>query len=183
MTKERTPVETEKKLHRSMISKDVLGGVIKGGLTGAAASAAAHRLGYSKAIKPGTAATLGGWLGGAYGDIKGHERTHKDVVGQERQHQKAEARMKRSSDGAAHGFFDTIKESGVLDTIGKGVIGGASSLAAKAGPKVGLTGMGLLHKATQAVGGAEKLHKIVGAGTLAAGGLAAGGLMAGRASR
>ena len=174
MTKERKPVEHEAKLHRSMVSKDVMGGAIKGGLIGAGTGALAHRLGYSARPHVGAGAATGGWLGMLHGDIKGHERMHKDIVGQERQHQKSEARMKKAEDALIEGFNDRIKESGFLDAIGRGVVGGASSLAAKAGPKVGLTGMGLLHKATQAAGSAEKLHKIVGAGTLGAGALGAG---------
>ena len=175
-TRKEAPHESD--LHSAMSRKDKAQGALKGAVIGSLLGRiATHGRGnFAHAAGMGYGGVLGATAGVTAGRFKGDERILKDVTTQER-------KMKHAHDAKRQGFDDTIKESGVLDTIGKGVVGGASSLAAKMGPKAGLTGMGLLHKATQAAGGAEKLHKIVGAGTLAAGGLAGAGLVAGRASR
>ena len=64
--------------------------------------------------------------------------------------------------------------TGFMGNVGSKVLGGASTLADKAGPGISKAVSSGLTRASGMVGGAENLSKIVGGGTLAAGALGAG---------
>jgi hypothetical protein len=187
---DRPKVDSEKDLHSTMYAKELLGGTARGGAAGAALGALLKHTGHG--VGPGTLGTAGAILGGIHGGLKGRERSMRDVVTQQRMHQRAEARKKpreekkeamtpyESIKWAA--FSDEITKEAFLGALGQTIVGGLNQGARAAGVSGGFgralsTGRKFFGGGA---GGVERLNQVVGGGALAAGGL---GLMAaGRAT-
>lgn len=191
---DRPKAEAEKDLHSTMYSKEILGGTARGGAAGAALGALLKHTGHG--VGPGALGTAGAILGGIHGGLKGRERSMRDVVTQQRMHQRAEARKKpREETKEAMTPYESIKwaafsdeltkESnipGMLGGLGQTIVGGLNQGARAAGAS---GGFGRALSAGRkffggGAGGVQRLNQVVGGGALAAGGL---GLMAaGRAT-
>lgn len=180
----RRAAPSEEALHKKMVESAAVREGLKGTAAGTALGAGLRHLGHAGKNAPLYGAALGSALGTVSGYHRGRERALRDTVQQERQHMRAEARMKKAYDETLWGAFsDEVEKcafwTGVIRGIGKRTIG----LANRGAKTVGLAGKdstysNLLRKGIEASGGGANFQRNVGIGATALG--AGGLLMAGR---
>ena len=192
---DRPKAQSEGDLHSSMYAKEILGGTARGGAAGAALGALLKHTGHG--VGPTALGSAGAILGGIHGGLKGRERSLRDVVTQQRMHDRAEARRKPKETKEATDQYETRKwaaftdeltkealalpgAAGALGSLGQGIMTAGSRVARGLGMQQGF-GQALRTGGNFFGGGMigrQRLGQAVGAGTLALGGAA----LAGRAT-
>lgn len=94
----RTPTENE--YHNSLISRDTIGGGVKGLAVGTALGALGKHTGYMPGALAYAAPVVGGFLGASAGNLRGREDVLKDIVGDERKRRDHVIRKNKELDEA-----------------------------------------------------------------------------------